>query len=168
MNHPIAPDSSASAAALAAGVTVATQRRTRPEPGDIFTADIPIRWGDMDSLAHLNNATYFRLMEEARVQMMHSSGVAYPPNTGIVLAHASCDFLRSITYPAIVRIVHTVTCIGRSSAELELTMSYANDPQATPCARGRNVLVWMDLSKGASAPWPDHILAGLAAQLSHP
>jgi len=139
--------------------------RLRPEPGDTFTADIPMRWGDMDALAHLNNAAYFRLMEEARIQMMHGSGVAYPPDAGIVLAHASCDFLRPITYPATVRIVHTVKRIGRASAELELTLSDACDA-GEPCARARTVLVWMDLARGASAPWPADILAGLAAQMS--
>jgi len=162
MNQPNAAHSGA----LAPADPVAPTARLRPQPGDTFTADIPMRWGDMDALAHLNNAAYFRLMEEARVQMMHGSGVAYPPDTGIVLAHVSCDFLQPITYPATVRIVHTVTRIGRASAELELTLSEAGDARATPCARARTVLVWMDLARGTSAPWPADILAGLAAQMS--
>ena len=162
MNPPKAAHSLARAPVDAVPYTA----RLRPEPGDTFTADIPMRWGDMDALAHLNNAAYFRLMEEARVQMMHGSSVAYPPDTGIVLAHVSCDFLRPITYPATVRVVHTVTRIGRTSAELDLTLSVAGDTLAKPCARARTVLVWMDLASGTSAPWPADILAGLAAQMS--
>lgn len=146
--------------------TAAARERARPEPGDTFTTVVPMRWGDMDALAHLNNAAYFRLMEEARIQLMHGSGVHYPPDGGIVLAHASCDFLRPITYPAQVRIVHTVTRIGRSSAELALTLADAADTQGTPHARARTVLVWMNLARGESAPWPADILAGLARQLS--
>lgn len=140
--------------------------RARPEPGDTFTTDVPMRWGDMDALAHLNNAAYFRLMEEARIQLMYGSGVSYPPDSGIVLAHASCDFLRPITYPAQVRIVHTVTRIGRSSAELALTLSDASQASDTPHARARTVLVWMNFARGESTPWPADILAGLARQLS--
>ena len=153
-------------AARAPGEPAPTPHRTRPEPGDTFTVDIPMRWGDMDALAHLNNAAYFRLMEEARVQMMHRSGLAFPPGTGIVLAHVSCDFLRPMTYPAQVRVKHTVVRLGRSSAELTLDLSRADDAQADTCARARTDLVWMDLVKGASAPWPADILKGLADQLT--
>lgn len=32
----------------------------------IHTAHIPIRWGDMDAMGHLNNASYFRYLETAR------------------------------------------------------------------------------------------------------
>ncbi|MGH8708962.1 MAG: acyl-CoA thioesterase, partial [Burkholderiales bacterium] len=28
---------------------------------------IPIRWGDMDAMGHVNNTTYFRYMEQARI-----------------------------------------------------------------------------------------------------
>ena len=142
--------------------------RTRPEPGDFFTFDVPMRWGDMDAQGHLNNAVYFRLMEEARVQMMHGAGVPYPPGTGMVLAHASCDFLRSVTYPATVRVVQTVVRIGRSSAEIGVTMADADQPDAPHYARARTVLVWMDVVRGTSAPWAPEILAGLARQLSQP
>lgn len=142
--------------------------RARPEPGDFFTSDVAMRWGDMDAQAHLNNAVYFRLMEEARIQMMYRSGVPYPPDRAIVLAHASCDFLRPVVYPAVVRIVHRVVRIGRSSAELELTLSDADYPDAPAYARARNVLVWMDLKGGTSAAWEPEILQGLAQHLSRP
>ena len=33
-----------------------------------FVLEVPLRWGDMDAMAHLNNVMYFRLMEEARIQ----------------------------------------------------------------------------------------------------
>ncbi|MBM3384043.1 MAG: acyl-CoA thioesterase, partial [Betaproteobacteria bacterium] len=28
---------------------------------------IPIRWGDMDAMGHVNNTVYFRFMEQARI-----------------------------------------------------------------------------------------------------
>ena len=133
------------------------------EPGARYTVDLPIRWGDCDQLMHLNNTVYFRLMEEARIQMMQASGVPYPTGQGIVLAHASCDFKRSFTYPATVRVTHVLTRIGRSSMDLQLVLTRSDDPEQTVYAEGRNVLVWTDMARGASAPWPTHVLAGLAA-----
>jgi len=28
---------------------------------------IPVRWGDMDAMAHVNNTVYFRYMEQTRI-----------------------------------------------------------------------------------------------------
>jgi acyl-CoA thioester hydrolase len=33
----------------------------------IFGMTIPIRWGDMDAMGHLNNTSYFRYMETCRI-----------------------------------------------------------------------------------------------------
>ena len=30
-------------------------------------AKIPVRWGDMDSFQHVNNVSYFRYFESARI-----------------------------------------------------------------------------------------------------
>ncbi len=39
-----------------------------------FVVNIPLRWGDMDAMSHLNNVMYFRLMEEARIQWFQEFG----------------------------------------------------------------------------------------------
>ena len=31
----------------------------------IYTARIPVRWGDMDAFGHVNNTIYFRYFEQA-------------------------------------------------------------------------------------------------------
>jgi len=142
--------------------------RATPAAGDSFYVDLPIRWGDMDAQAHLNNVVYFRLMEEARIQMVRGSGVSYPETGSIVVAHASCDFLRSFTYPACVRVTHVITRLGRSSAEFEVRMTRADDPEQQPHARGRTVIVWIDGATGASAAWPPELLAGLASHVTPP
>ena len=33
---------------------------------------IPIRWGDMDAMGHVNNTVYFRYMEQARIEWLES------------------------------------------------------------------------------------------------
>ena len=35
---------------------------------------IPIRWGDMDAMGHVNNTIYFRYMETSRIDWCRSIG----------------------------------------------------------------------------------------------
>lgn len=132
--------------------------------GNTHQVDLPLRWGDSDALNHLNNTIYFRLMEEARMQILYGAGLTLPADEGAILAHASCDFLRPLTYPALVRVTHTVTRIGRSSLEMTLTLEKVGDDSG-PYASGRNVLVWMDYVTNKSAAWPAEVLRRFAAQL---
>lgn len=145
---------------------------TAPDPatpplGSTHIVELPLRWGDSDALNHLNNTLYFRLMEEARMQLLYAAGVSLPADAGPILAHASCDFLRPLTYPAAVRVTHTLTRVGRSSMEFELTLEKTGDARG-PYAQGRNVLVWMDYLGNRSAPWPPGVLAALAGVMRPP
>ena len=128
--------------------------------GDIQRFQLPLRCGDSDSLNHVNNTLYFRLMEEARMQILYSAGMKLPDDHGFILAHASCDFLRPLTYPAQVQVTHAVTRIGRSSLEFEITLDKVGDEEGA-YARGRNVLVWMDYVNNRSQPWPAEVLGRL-------
>ncbi len=40
----------------------------------VFEMTIPIRWGDMDAMGHINNAVYFRYMETARIDWFRGIG----------------------------------------------------------------------------------------------
>ena len=40
----------------------------------VFEMQIPIRWGDMDAMNHVNNARYFRYLETCRIDWMQSIG----------------------------------------------------------------------------------------------
>jgi acyl-CoA thioester hydrolase len=135
--------------------------------GQTHVTELPLRWGDSDALNHLNNTLYFRMMEEARMQILYEAGLRLPADTGPILAHASCDFLRPLTYPASVRVTHTVTRIGRSSLELDLVLEKAGD-DGGPYARGRNVLVWMDYVANRPRPWPAETLAALGRAMRTP
>ena len=119
--------------------------------GAVF--DIPVRWGDLDAMNHVNNTVYFRYIEEARVQLMLQLDLLPPsPRTG-VLAHASLDFVRPVLYPATVRIVHQLVRMGRSSVEVEVSVRDPGQPDIV-YARGRNVLVSIS-PEGRSQPWSE-------------
>ena len=40
----------------------------------VYEMVVPIRWGDMDAMNHLNNAMYFRYLETVRIEWMCSIG----------------------------------------------------------------------------------------------
>jgi acyl-CoA thioester hydrolase len=101
------------------------------------------------------------------MQLLYATGLSLPADAGPILVHASCDFLRPLTYPASVRVVHILTRVGRTSMEFELTLEKVGDERG-PYARGRNVLVWMDYVGNRSEPWPTHVLSVLANLLRGP
>lgn len=127
-----------------------------------FTLEIPLRWGDMDAMGHLNNIVYFRLMEEARIRWFATFGIPTTPKAEApILAHASCDFLRAMTYPGTALVRQEVTRVGRSSLEQDLFIERTDEPGVI-YAKGRCVLVWFNYPEGKSAPWPEEIRAALA------
>jgi acyl-CoA thioester hydrolase len=122
-----------------------------------FVLEVPLRWGDMDAMAHLNNVMYFRLMEEARIQWFQQFGFpTLPTGEAPILAHAACDFVRAMTYPGIAIVRQTVTRVGRSSVEMDLAIEKKDEPGVI-YATGRTVIVWYDYAEGKSKPWPEAI-----------
>ena len=125
----------------------------------VYQKIIPLRWSDLDAMNHLNNTLYFRLMEEARICWFNANDImARGDGDGPILAHASCDFLKPMTYPCDALVTQTVTRIGRSSMDLDMTIE-GDEAEPLMYAKGRNVLVWMDYRTGKSAPWPERLLA---------
>src|SRR5262252_7007112 len=83
----------------------------------VYTEVIRIRWGDMDAMGHVNNTVYFRYMEQARISWFDALVPAAEAwkETGIVIANASCNFKRALTYPGTVDIQVTIDPPGGSS-----------------------------------------------------
>ena len=132
----------------------------------VYRKTIPLRWGDLDAMNHLNNTLYFRLMEEARISWFVANDLMVDITKGDtaegpILAHASCDFIRPMTYPSDALVTQTVVRLGRSSMDLDVTIE-VHGPEPVLYAKGRNVLVWMDYRAGRSAPWPARLTDALA------
>ena len=72
----------------------------------VHVEKIPVRWGDMDAMGHVNNTVYFRYMEQARIAWFE----ALVPRAdawgeiSIVIVNASCNFKRPINYPGTVEV----------------------------------------------------------------
>ena len=121
----------------------------------VYEMTIPIRWGDMDAMGHINNAVYFRYMETARIDWFSSLGfIANPNGEGLVIVNAFCNFIRQFEYPGDILIRTFVSDLGRSSFDTWVTME-RTDQHGVVCATGGATIVWVDFPKQKSAPLPD-------------
>jgi acyl-CoA thioester hydrolase len=121
----------------------------------IYETTIPIRWGDMDAMQHVNNAAYFRYMEVVRIDWMHSVGATpNPGGEGPVIVNAFCSFIKQLEFPGTVVAKQYVANPGRSSFETYVTLARAEAPEVI-CATGGAKIVWVDSKAQKSAPLPD-------------
>jgi acyl-CoA thioester hydrolase len=115
---------------------------------------IPIRWGDMDAMQHVNNASYFRYFETIRIEWMHSIGAApNPDGQGPVIVNAFCNFIRQLEYPGQVLARHYVANPGRSSFDTFITLERSDEPGVI-YAEGGALTVWTDFKAQKSVPLP--------------
>ncbi len=120
----------------------------------VYETAIPIRWGDMDAMAHLNNASYFRYMETARIDWMRSIGFEpVPKGEGMVIVNAFCNFHRQIEYPGDVLVRLYVSDPGRTTFETWCTLARAEAPDAV-CAAGGATTIWVDFPKQKAMALP--------------
>ena len=122
---------------------------------------IPLRWGDMDAMGHVNNTVYFRFMEQARIgwfDRLVPEGEAWR-TTGIVIANASCNYKRAMTYPGTVEVRLFVDPPGGASVLTSYELRVDDDP--VPYADGVATVVFVDMATQKSRRIPDAIRARL-------
>ncbi len=123
----------------------------------VHTTLIPVRWGDMDALGHVNNTVYFRYAEQARIEWLLSLG--YPDivavEEGPVIINASCTFLKPITYPATVEVRTLIGKPGRSSLPTYYEMRVVGEDEVY--AEGAAKVVWWNPKTGKSLTLPDNL-----------
>ena len=121
----------------------------------VYEMSIPIRWGDMDAMNHLNNTTYFRYMETCRIDWVRSTGASMDPQgEGVVIINAFCNFYRQLEYPGDVLVKMYASDPGSSSFETWVTMERADTPGLLN-ATGGATTVWVDYKAQKSRPLPD-------------
>jgi len=121
----------------------------------VFECTIPIRWGDMDAMGHLNNTSYFRYMETCRIDWMASlRATPGPQGEGIVIVNAFCNFYRQLQYPGAVITRMYVSDPARTTFESWVTMARSDDAE-TICAAGGATMIWVDFPSQKAKTMPD-------------
>ena len=126
----------------------------------LHTMQFPVRWGEMDSLGHVNNTAYLRYFEESRILWgetlgLHLDGIG----EGMILLKASVTYKKQLSYPANIEVALFAGEIGRSSFHVVNTIAIVGDSALT--AIGEFVIVWFDYSTNKSVPIPTNVRAVL-------
>ncbi len=116
---------------------------------------VPIRWGDMDAMGHVNNTSYFRYLEIARIEWFSSIGAMLnPEGEGLVIVNAFCNFYKQLEYPGDVRVTMYVSDPGRTTFETWCTLERADAPGVV-CAAGGATTIWVDFPSQKARSLPE-------------
>lgn len=123
-----------------------------------FETEVDVRYNDLDTYGHVNNAVYATLLEEARVDYLTNvldgadadiTGSA--DGLGIVLATLELEFQSSLGPSDSVTVAVRVPRLGESSFPLE----YEVRENGTVLATGETTVVVFDRESRDSQPIPD-------------
>ncbi len=120
--------------------------------------DIPVAWGEMDAFQHVNNTSYFRYFENARIAYFEKTGMIEMlrrNGIGPILGFTSCKYKLPITYPDTVSVGAKTEIIEHD----RFTMKYVVVSQRHQkiAAEGDGVVVIYDYHTGKKAAMPDEL-----------
>ena len=126
--------------------------------------EIPVAWGEMDSLKHVNNIVYFRYFESVRIAYFDKLDLwSYMSETGVgpILASTQCKFRVPLAYP------DTVS-VGARISEIEddrFLMKYAvvSHRHGKIAAEGEGLIVSYNYRELRKVPLPDEIKGRIQA-----
>jgi acyl-CoA thioester hydrolase len=119
---------------------------------DRFAHEVPVRYSDLDTYGHVNNAVYGTYCEEARVAYVGEVlGIESVDEFPAVVASLSIDFRASVTEPTSVDVRVWVSRLGESS----LTMEYELEQDGRLAAEAETTIVAVDPASGETRPIPD-------------
>ncbi|MDT8450016.1 MAG: thioesterase family protein [Wenzhouxiangellaceae bacterium] len=126
-----------------------------------FSVEIDVRWGDVDSFGHVNNAVFLAYLEECRSQWMSSVPCHWQEaDNGPIVANVNINYRRPIHWPQRLEVTLKPASPGRSSIKLESEIrSLPRSDKEKPVlfADSTVTLVWIDKKSGEPVPLPSAI-----------
>ncbi|ELV8594727.1 acyl-CoA thioesterase [Vibrio fluvialis] len=121
--------------------------------------EIPVAWGEMDALQHVNNVVYFRYFETARIdyfrhiQLMEDIAIT---QIGPVLSETQCRYKIPVTFPDTLLVGSRVSDVqaDRFSMEYQVVSKKLGKVTTT----GSATVVMFDFKNGTKAKLQERIL----------
>ncbi|MFZ4808361.1 MAG: acyl-CoA thioesterase [Hyphomicrobiaceae bacterium] len=124
-------------------------------------ARIPIRYNDLDTLGHVNNAATSVYLEQARCELLYPLiGAERKPEIDLVMARLIIDYRRELTFPGVIEVGTSVVRQGTKSFHLAHGIFRAGTDDCV--STGESILVWYSLAHRVSMVPPDDIRAAMA------
>ncbi|MBK9283086.1 MAG: acyl-CoA thioesterase [Sphingobacteriaceae bacterium] len=123
--------------------------------------DIQVRFNDIDSLKHVNNACYLSYCEIGRVNYFHAIFRNHINwiDRGFVLARTEMDHLNPIFLQDKVKCYTRIEKIGTKSITVSNCIVKENKSEIIECANALGILVAMDYKKELSIDVPKEWVA---------
>ncbi|PYT34533.1 MAG: hypothetical protein DMF52_12370 [Acidobacteria bacterium] len=135
-------------------------RREAKAEGYSLAVPIEVRFRDMDSMGHVNNAVYLTYFENARIAYWRAvPGVRSRRNLDYILARAECDFKSPVTLDDELFCHIRVASFGRTSFVFEYLLR--NEPNGRGVAEGRTVQVMYDYTARKAEPLDAEVKAAI-------
>lgn len=117
----------------------------------------------MDAFQHVNNTVFLRWFESARIAYFEKVGMPTGAGTtepGPILARATVDFLKPVTFPDRVTARARISKVGNTS----FTMLYQvySEKLAAVVGQGEGVVVMFDYAKQTKVPVSEALRARIA------
>jgi acyl-CoA thioester hydrolase len=120
--------------------------------------EIPVAWGEMDALRHVNNVVYFRYFENARIAYFEKIKFwDFMNHTGIgpILASTKCKYIAPLTFP-------DTLLVGARTSEIKedrFVMEYGLVSKRLQriAAKGEALLVTYNYREKKKAPFPEEL-----------
>ena len=135
---------------------------------DALLADYPVRitlpvaWGEMDAMGHVNNVVYLRWFESVRMVYLERIGLmAHMQEHGIgpILAETRCRFRIPLEYPDEVEVGARVAKLETDRFLMEYAVASRN--HALIAAEGDGLIVTFDYDAKRKAPVPEAVVAAV-------
>lgn len=125
-----------------------------------IVTEIPVAWGEMDALQHVNNVVYFRYFETARIDFFNRLfplETLYQSGVGPVISENQARYKRPVTFPDTLLVSVSISDIQRD----RFTMHYQifSKKQQAVTTLGTSVAVMFNFQTGQKAELPTELLA---------
>lgn len=117
--------------------------------------EVKIRWSDIDSFNHVNNAVYLTYFEEARVRYFADICQWDWTTDGLILAKIEIDYIIPLIYSQKPVIYTRCSRLGTKSFDLDYEIYHELGSEKTLISKGKSVLVCFDYQKQESIRIPE-------------
>lgn len=114
-----------------------------------FVTNLTLRWGDLDSQSHVNNAAFLRLLQEGRVRLLQELGIASLLDDGVVVTEHQVEYLSPVRLtPEPLRLELWLTAVRGSS----FTIAYLATHEGQTKLQARTTCCAHDVHAADPAP----------------
>lgn len=118
-----------------------------------FRSTVEVRYADLDTMRHVNNAVYLTYIEQVRSYYLEEACQWDWKSWGMVLAKTDIDYRQQIQFHNKPEIWIRTSRLGNSSMTQDVIITEQGD-SSTVFAKARIVLVHIDYKTGKPQPLP--------------